>query len=186
MRPLSVQKIFFTWSTCNAHVILLLMINPKQVVLLTTLIKLFPKHIGGAGPMKPDLLRIITSDFTGWIQSLFVVLQSRSCSRMLFNCEQTWSKFFPTQYNVCIICIHERVSRCNSIREVIDVDSIKPWTQEGSLGNTIFHFIQVTLSDLALTILNLDANIVLGFETLSLHGNIHSPRWTQSGKEAEW
>ena len=55
---------------------------------------------GGAGPIKPCLVRIMASVFMGWMLNLDLRLQSLNSSKTLFNLRQTSSKLFPIQYIV--------------------------------------------------------------------------------------
>lgn len=42
-----------------------------------------------------------------------------------------------------VLFVYEFIFKCNSVREVIDVDSIKYWIKEGFLGDIVFYFIYI-------------------------------------------
>ena len=58
------------------------------------------QYWGGAGPIKPCLVRIMASVLMGWMLNLDLRLQSVNSSKTLFNLRQTSSKLFPIQYIV--------------------------------------------------------------------------------------
>ena len=79
-----------------------------------------------------------------WRERTSEVCSAKDRNFRLYGMNTEFVHWTPKQQLLNVVSsVHEFISKCNSVREVIDVDIIKPWTKEGSLGDTVFHFIHI-------------------------------------------